>query len=291
MRRRALVLAVVTTLLWSGSYIVNKFAFAQGIGPLTLSGLRYTLGGMALAAALRRAPGGKMLPWRFGVLQGFVCYFLGQGMQYVAQSRLTPTLASLMLNAGMVLFIVAADRIRLHEAPGRSLYAKIALLVGGMAAYYAPFGGESPIRLPLVGVISVVLAAFGSAMNVVCNRRMLTLGVERRSLTLRPMLVGGVMMLCLGLATEAPPVPSWGLVLCVGYLAFISGALGFALWVFSQQSLTAVESGAINNAMLIEIAVLDVLFFGRALGPWQWAGIAAVFAAITLLQIKRTQDA
>ena len=105
------------------------------------------------------------------------------------------------------------------------------------------------------------------------------------------MLVGGVMMLCLGLATEAPPVPSWGLALCVGYLAFISGALGFALWVFSQQSLTAVESGAINNAMLIEIAVLDVLFFGRALGPWQVAGIAAVFAAITLLQIKRTQDA
>ena len=40
-----------------------------------------------------------------------------------------------------------------------------------------------------------------------------------------------------------------------------------------------------------EIAVLDVLFFGRDLGPWQWAGIASVSAAITLLQIKRTQDA
>lgn len=290
MRRRALVLAVVTTLLWSGSYIVNKFAFAQGIGPLTLSGLRYTLGGLALAVVLRRTPDGKTLPWRFGVLQGFVCYFLGQGMQYIAQSQLTPTLASLMLNAGMVLFIVAADRIRLHEAPGRSLYAKIALLVAGMAAYYAPFGGKSAVSLPLVGVISVVLAAFGSAMNVVCNRRMLTLGVERRSLTLRPMLVGGAMMLCLGLATETLPVPSWGMALCVGYLAFISGALGFALWVYSQQALTAVESGAINNAMLIEIAILDVLFFGRELGLWQWAGIAAVFAAITLLQIKRTQN-
>lgn len=288
MRRRALVLAVVTTLLWSGSYIVNKFAFAQGIGPLTLSGLRYTLGGLALAVALRRDSAGKTLPWRFGVLQGFVCYFLGQGMQYVAQSLLTPTLASLMLNAGMVLFIVAADRIHLHEAPGRSLYAKIALLVAGMGAYYAPFGEESGVNLPLIGLISVLLAAFGSAMNVVCNRRMLTLGIERRSLTLRPMLVGGAMMLCLGLATESTPAPSWGLMLCVAYLAFISGALGFALWVYSQQALTAVESGAINNAMLIEIAVLDVLFFGRALGPWQWMGIAAVFAAITLLQIQRT---
>lgn len=47
------------------------------------------------------------------------------------------------------------------------------------------------------------------------------------------------------------------------------------------------ESGAINNAMLIEIAALDVIFFGRALGPWQWIGIVAVFVAITLLQIQK----
>ena len=286
MNRRALVLAVLTTLLWSGSYIVNKFAFAQGIGPLTLSGLRYTLGGVALAVALRRSSEGKTLPWRLGVAQGFVCYFLGQGMQYVAQSLLTPTLASLLLNAGMVLFIVAADRIRLHESPGRSLYAKIGLLVAGMAAYYAPFGGGE-FSLPLAGAASVALAAFGSAMNVVCNRHMLMRGIERRSLTLRPMLVGGAMMLCLGAATEPAFAFSWELALCIGYLAFISGALGFSMWVLSQQTLTAVESGAINNAMLIEIAALDVIFFGRALGPWQWIGIVAVFVAITLLQIQK----
>lgn len=289
MKRRALALAIVTTLLWSGSYIVNKFAFAQGIGPLTLSGLRYTLAGLALAAVLRRGEGMNRLSWRRGLIQGFVCYFLGQGMQYVAQSLLTPTLASLLLNAGMVLFIVAADRILLRETPGRSIYAKSVLLVAGMAAYYAPFDGAAE-ALPLLGLGAITLAAFGSAMNVVLNRRMLTLGVERRSLTLRPMLLGGLMMLCAGLATESPPALSWELALCVAYLAFISGALGFALWVYSQQSLTAVESGAVNNAMLIEIAVLDVLFFGRTLGIWLWAGIAAVFAAITLIQMGRRHE-
>ncbi len=29
-------MAVLTTLLWSGSYILNKLAFHGGIGPLTL---------------------------------------------------------------------------------------------------------------------------------------------------------------------------------------------------------------------------------------------------------------
>ena len=72
----------------------------------------------------------------------------------------------------------------------------------------------------------------------------------------------------------------------MAYLALISGAMGFGLWVWSQQTLTAVESGAINNAMIIEIAVMDVLFFKRVMGVWQWAGILIVFTAINLLQIN-----
>lgn len=289
MKTRALAAAVLTTLLWSGSYIVNKLAFAQGVGPLTLSGLRYTLGALALTAALRRPGSGRPLRWPRAVMQGLVCYFIGQGMQYVGQSLLDPTLASLLLNAGMVVFVVAADRIRLHEVPGRSLYGKAALLVAGMALYYAPWSGPGQ-EAPVAGVLCLLLAAFGAAMNVVLNRRMLTAGVERRSLTIRPMLLGGLMMLAAGLLTETPPAFSWALAACVGYLAFISGALGFSLWVWSQQTLTAVESGAVNNAMLLEIAAMDVLFFGRELGAWQWTGIAVVFAAITLLQIKGKAD-
>lgn len=100
------------------------------------------------------------------------------------------------------------------------------------------------------------------------------------------MFFGGLMMLVTGLATEALPAFNWTLVACVGYLAVISGAMGFGLWVWTQQTLTAVESGAINNAMIIEIAILDVLFFARQLNGWQWAGILIVFVAINLLQIN-----
>ncbi|NLI21832.1 MAG: EamA/RhaT family transporter, partial [Clostridiales bacterium] len=48
MKRKALWMAAVTTLLWSGSYILNKLAFGGGIGPLTLSGLRYVLAALLL---------------------------------------------------------------------------------------------------------------------------------------------------------------------------------------------------------------------------------------------------
>lgn len=50
MKQKALIMAVVTTILWSGSYILNKLAFEGGIGPLTLSGLRYLLASLFLFA-------------------------------------------------------------------------------------------------------------------------------------------------------------------------------------------------------------------------------------------------
>ena len=283
MKARALAIAVFTTLLWSGSYIVNKVAFAQGVGPLTLSGMRYTLGGLALMLVLKTEEGNP-LPLKLGILQGALCYLVGQGFQYIGQSMTTPTMSSLILNSGLVLVIAIVDRIRLHEAPGKSLYWKTALLIAGMAVYYYPWtGGES---VPLKAWIILAFAAVGAGMNVALNRVRFIQGYERRTVTVLPMFFGGLMMLMAGLCTETFPAFNWQLAACIFYLAFISGATGFGLWVWSQQTLTAVQSGAINNLMIIEIAVMDVLFFSRVLGAWQWAGILVVFIAINLLQLN-----
>lgn len=288
MKKRALALAVLTTLLWSGSYIVNKTAFAQGIGPLTLSGLRYTLGSLALMLTVKREKG-KTFPLPLALFQGALCFLIGQGFQYIGQSLTQPTVASLILNSALVLFVAAADRIRLHEAPGKSMYWKMALLIAGMLAYYAPWSGGVPDVSPMAWAV-LILAAFGAAMNVVLNRLRFLQGYERRTVTVRPMFFGGLMMLAAGFAMEPLPALSWTLVGCVAYLALISGALGFGLWIWSQQTLTAVESGAINNLMIVEIALMDVLFFGRSIAPAQWLGILLVFAAIQLLQIRPARE-
>lgn len=283
MKARALAVAIFTTILWSGSYIVNKVAFSQGIGPLTLSGLRYTLGGLALMLVVRKEEG-KTFPVKLGILQGALCFLIGQGLQYVGQSMTQPTVSSLILNSMLVVFVAASDRIRLHETPGKSMYWKIALMIAGMVAYYTPWtGGEA---VPVKAVAILLLASFGAAMNVVLNRYRFLQGYERRTVTVRPMFFGGLMMLTAGLTTEVFPEFTWQLAACVAYLAFGSGATGFGLWVWTQKTLTAVESGAINNLMIIEIAVMDVLFFGRVLGVWQWIGILIVFLAINLLQVN-----
>lgn len=286
-RTRALVLAILTTFFWSGSYIVNKIAFAQGIGPMTLSGMRYTIGGITLFLLLKDSGQGTPLPLKYTLLQAVVCYGLGQGCQYIGQNLLSPTVASLLLNVGMVLCLLALDLLILHESAGQHVIAKVLLLVMGMVLYYRPWQGGLA-SIPLAGVLFMLLAAFGSAMNIFCNRYMLsTKGIERKSLTVRPMFCGGILMLTVGLITENFPRWTLPLTLCVLYLALISGALGFGLWVYSQQSLTAVQSGSINNAMLIEIALLDMIFFASRPDWIQWLSILIVFVAVTLLQVRQ----
>lgn len=87
-------------------------------------------------------------------------------------------------------------------------------------------------------------------------------------------------MLLYGLVSEPVQRPSWRLCLCVAYLAGISGALGFFLWTWSQKTLSSVQNGCVNHFMLIEIALLDVLFFGRVITPWQWVGIVLTLSGI-----------
>ncbi|MEN0641988.1 hypothetical protein MKY91_02280 [Alkalicoccobacillus gibsonii] len=49
----AIVVGVFVTVLWSSSYIVNAWAFEEGIGPLTLAGARYVVAAIVLTVVLR----------------------------------------------------------------------------------------------------------------------------------------------------------------------------------------------------------------------------------------------
>jgi drug/metabolite transporter (DMT)-like permease len=72
------------------------------------------------------------------------------------------------------------------------------------------------------------------------------------------------------------------------YLSVVSGALGFTLWTRSQAALTAFESSGINNLMLVEIALMDFLAFGRSFSVLQIAAILIVFISIVSIQTRRS---
>ena len=106
-----------------------------------------------------------------------------------------------------------------------------------------------------------------------------------------PMLAGGLTLLAAGLLLEGLPRLSAELLLSLVYLSGVSGALGFSLWTASQKALTAFESSGINNLMLVEIAAMDALFFGRTFTVTQMLAIAVVFLAIVWIQAGSARHA
>lgn len=280
MKAKAMIAAVVTTVLWSGSYIVNRYAFAEGVGPFTLSGLRYTIAAILLGMCMPKGKGRAALSFWQILMLAVICYLLGQGFQYLGQSLLTPTLASMILNIGMIALIVCMDYWKLKEARGGKTYAFILLLAAGVVCFYQPWKGNAQ-QYSLLGIAAMLVAAVGSGLNITFNRYFLNVRrIGHKELVVKPMLAGGLIMLLYGLVSEPVQRPSWRLCLCVAYLAGISGALGFFLWTWSQKTLSSVQNGCVNHFMLIEIALLDVLFFGRVITPWQWVGIVLTLSGI-----------
>ena len=102
-------------------------------------------------------------------------------------------------------------------------------------------------------------------------------------LTAISMAVGAVVLLTVGLVVEGMPaldVRGWAI---IAWLGVVNTALAFTIWNHTLRVLTAVESSVVNNTMLIQIAILAVIFLGERLGALQVAGLAcAALGALTV---------
>ena len=288
MKRNALLMAVITTLFWAGSYIVNKLAFQEGIGPLTLSGLRYLFASfiLFLPGLGNKKKGNDAISPFLIVLLGVIGYALAQGVQYVGQSYLTPTQSSLFLSVGNTALVMLVDMIWLRENQTKGDLVKLLILIAGILLYYYPWDVGA---FSAAGLLFMLASSVGYALNISINRRLLTTRrIDTRALVAQPMFVGAAILLAVGLFVEGIPVITLKLVLILLYLSGISGALGFFLWTKSQSVLTAFESSSINNLLLIEIAIMDFLAFHRSFSPVQIIAILIVFAAVVWIQ-KRSK--
>jgi drug/metabolite transporter (DMT)-like permease len=288
--RLAVWLALAVTWLWSSSWVLIRVGLDdEQLTPLTFAGLRYGLAAAVLVAAVAVSPsqrraavglGRRDLAWIAAL--GVVMYAVTQGAQFVAIDNQPAATTSLVLSLTPLLVAAAGARAIGELASPRQLIGASIVAVGA-ATYFS--GDLAPTTAGMIAaVIALVANAIGALAGRSVNRRRHTSALV---VTAASMSVGAAVLVIAGLATEGWPTISARAALIIAWLAVVNTAVAFTLWNRSLQHLGALESAGINNAMLVQIALLAWVFLGEQPGVRSIIGIIAVSAGVFFTQTSR----
>jgi drug/metabolite transporter (DMT)-like permease len=284
-RRLALVAALVVTALWSSSWVIIDIGLRHDhLPPVTFAGLRYGLAAVMLwiAVAIRDKTRHELTTVTAEQLKGLallgvIFYAITQGAQYLAIDHQPVATTSLILTLTPMLVMVASGRL-LGEGLGRSQQAAVLLPPFGTALYFA--GALSATCVGLVAAVGCLAAnAASSLLGRSVNR---DFSISPLVITTIAMTIGTVVLLGVGVATEGVPRLSLEAVGLVAWLSLINTAVAFTLWNHSLQHLSAGESSVVNNAMLVQIALLGWVFLGQRPSATQWAGMIIVSTGVAV---------
>ena len=284
---RAVLIALLVTFLWSSSWVLIRWGLDQeALQPVTFAALRYGLAALVLIgwvlsrSSLRQTLAGldRASVIRVVVL-GLVFFALTQGAQFVAIDNQPAATTGLVLSWTPMLVALIGGRLIAEASSNRQVVGTL-LVVAGAWFYFAGDLGAT--------VAGMTAALVGLGANVASS--LLGRHVNRQTnlapvvVTALSMAVGAAILITAGAVVEGFPTISTRAWLIIGWLAVINTALAFTLWNLALRRLSALESAAINNTMLIQIAVLAWIFLDEPLGFGETIGILLVSVGILLTQ-------
>jgi drug/metabolite transporter (DMT)-like permease len=289
---RALLLALFVTVLWASSWILIRWGLDdEGLRPLTFAGVRYLMAALLLAGITTATPkaraavvGMGRTSWLTLSLLGLVFVAVAQGAQYIAIDSQPAATSSLVLSLTPLL-VAGVSTVTLRERPGRLQLIGAGLIVIGAVAYFAGDLGFTGIGM-IAALFGLLANASGALLGRAVNRDR---NLPPLVVTVVSMGIGALVLLGAGVAIEGPPSISGRAWLIVLWLAGVNTALAFTLWNRSLQLLSATESAAINNTMLIQIGLLAWLFLDEVPGVLDVLGMLAVSAGVYLASRPRLE--
>lgn len=285
----AVALALFVTLLWSSSWVLIKWGLAD-IAPLPFAGLRYALAALLLLPIALTPANRKRLAecgrkrWLLLLAYGLLQYAVTQACQFMAMSLLPATTLSLML-AFTPALVAILGVVLLGEGLGWREILGIGVFLAGAALYFSskalPTGAAMGLAIGAVGVLA------NAGQNLLGRKVNRDIGLPPSLVTAVSMAAGAAALLGGGVALQGWPEMTTEGWMIVGWLAAANTALAFWLWNRAQAVLSALEASLINNTMLIQIAVLAVLFLGERLTAPQIVGLVLAGGGVLFVQLAR----
>lgn len=288
-RIKAILLAVLVTIIWSTSWVLIKIGLAD-IPAMTFAGLRYMLASLLFFPLLlkkdirEQIKGLSRKQWAVMVFLGVVLYTIGQGGQYLGLAYLPSVTVSLILNLS-ALFVAIVSSITIKERLSWLQWIGVLLNLAGVVIYFNPAGNQ--IHGHWLGWFFAVLSLLGNSVGSIIGRE-----VNRKArihpivITGISMTIGSVLMLVTGILWQGLPPLSAQSIWIIAILAVINTAVCFTIWNYTQQTLMATETTILNNTMLVYISVLAWIFLDEKQSPLGIFGLILALAGAMLVQIQ-----
>ncbi|MFA5009862.1 MAG: DMT family transporter [Patescibacteria group bacterium] len=197
------------------------------------------------------------------VLAGAVGYggatlFVMIGLQYV-----TGATAGLVA-ATSVLFTLLMSGILVKEKPRLEQYLGVVLVATGLVIFL----GHQVLGGTLLGVALLILAEVGYAFNNSVGR--IIAKAHTDNVTLPLMLIGNgvaaMVLVPIGLLTDGMPAINWDIRLVVSLVVVaLIFAFGGLIWGNVLDKLKVLEASILDSTMIIQVAILSVIFLHESL--------------------------
>ncbi|MCD6425982.1 MAG: EamA family transporter [Anaerolineales bacterium] len=285
-RKLALLEALLATVIWSSSFVVVKFGL-ETLGPLTIAGLRYSLGAIVLAPFLflkrgKRKPIPKNL-WLHLIIIGISSYTIGNGALFWGLKYIPATTGSFLM--GLIpLLVMVGGAIFLKEIPTRWQGLGVFVSLAGSVVFFS--GGLQPgeplgiaiVALGLIGFMTFSLLGRGIARER---------SLDTLVLTTLPLIIGGLITICIALVVEGIPQFTTRSLWVVLWLALVNTSLGYLLYNHALRELTALEMNMVMNLTPLFTAFISWIMLGERLGLWQGIGLVVMIVGVFLVQRGR----
>ncbi len=278
----AILVALIVTVIWSSTFVIVKFAL-ESLGPLTIAGMRYTLGALVLFPFLvlrkEKKPISRDL-WLRLTLIGISSYTIGNGALFWGLKYIPATTGSFLM--GLIpLLVMIGGAVFLRELPARWQIVGVFVSLAGSGIFFSG-GLESgePLGMIILAIGLVGFMSFSLLGRGIARERSL----DTLSLTIYPLIIGGLITSVIAFGIEGLPVFTGRSFWAVVWLALINTSLGYVLYNYALRDLTALEMNMVMNLTPLFTALLSWILLRERLSVIELSGMLVMITGVVLVQ-------
>lgn len=284
--------AVLACVLWGSAFAGAKIGF-QYVGPIHLSGLRFTLAGLLLVPVMliQKADVKSALKhWKFMLLFAFVQTFLQYGLFFMGLNKVPAATSSIIIGAGPLFVAIMAHLTLEDDKLTRRKIAAIALGLTGIVFISLTKGNLSSDNPGFWGGVALLVTSniIGSYTNIMV--------VKKKDYKIPPVVLtsfanftGGLMLLIVSIFVEHPTFQIYPAEFYVAllWLAFIPAA-SFSLWygLLNKPGVKVSELNVWKFLVPVTGSILSWILLPDEVPDWaSITGILIITSALLLLQL------